>query len=181
MMCGHFRSCSYGQFDMAKETFDVVSDFESMLDLFICHLNPSALRLLVQKLERDGTNPELQRQCEKILSIRSAGWGQGMFANFAAESMIPKGTEWGGGNWEIKSQSDGKKGIDWELCSEVTAYMKTPNGPIPTITQPDHIGVYLGTLRGRGTVVEIREDMLTVFGKLIWEIIGIHTSVRKLE
>ena len=84
MMCDHFRVCSYGQFDMAKETFDVVSDFESMLDLFICHLNPSALRLLVQKLERDGTNPELQRQCEKILSIRSAGWGQGMFANFAA-------------------------------------------------------------------------------------------------
>lgn len=148
---------------MAKETFEVVSDYESMLDLFICHLNPSALRILVYKLEREGINPELQRQCEKILSIRSAGWGQGMFKNFAAESMMPKGPEWAGGNWEIKSQSDGKKAMDWELNNEVTAYMKTPSGPIPTIT-PDHIGVYLGTLRGRGTVVEIREDTLAVFG-----------------
>ncbi|KAG0579545.1 hypothetical protein KC19_4G105700 [Ceratodon purpureus] len=158
------RACiNYAQFDMAKETFEVVSDYQSMLDLFICHLNPSALRILVHRLEREGTNPELQRQCEKILSIRSAGWGQGMFKNFAAESMMPKGPEWAGGNWEIRSQSDGKKAIDWELNNEVTAYMKTPNGPIPTIT-PDHIGVYLGTLRGRGTVVEVREDMLAVFG-----------------
>jgi hypothetical protein len=158
--------CSYGQFDMAKEAFEVVSDYESMLDIFICHLNPSALRILVHRLEREGTNPELQRLCEKILSIRSAGWSQGMFKNFAAESMMPKGPEWAGGNWEIRSQSDGKKVRDWELNNEVTAYMKTPNGPIPTIT-PDHIGVYLGTLRGRGTVVEVREDMLTVLGKFL--------------
>lgn len=146
---------------MAKETFEVVADYASMLDLFICHLNPSALRILVYKLEREGANTELQRQCEKILSVRSAGWGQ---SNFAAESMMPKGPEWAGGNWEIRSQSDGKRVTDWELNNEVTAYMKTVNGPIPTIT-PDHIGVYLGTLRGRGTVVEIREDMLAKFGK----------------
>ncbi len=88
-----------------------------------------------------------------------------MFANFSAESMVPKGPEWGGGNWEIKTPSDAKKPQEWELSSEVTAYMKTANGPIPTIT-PDHIGVYLGTLRGRGTVVEVREDMLVRFGEL---------------
>lgn len=160
-----YIDCSYGQFDMAKETFEVVFDYESMLDFFICHLNPSALRRLVQKLEKEGSNPELQRQCEKVLSVRSAGWGQGVFANFAAESMVPKGVEWAGGNWELRTQSDGKKSSEWELSSEVTAYMKTPSGPIPTIT-PDHIGVYLGTLRGRGTVVEVREDMLVRFGKL---------------
>jgi hypothetical protein len=154
---------SYGQFDHAKETFEVVSDYQSMLDLFLCHLNPSALRRLVQKLEEAGASPELQRQCEKILSVRTANWSQGMFANFSAESMVPKGPEWGGGNWEIKTPSDAKKPQEWELSSEVTAYMKTANGPIPTIT-PDHIGVYLGTLRGRGTVVEVREDMLVRFG-----------------
>jgi hypothetical protein len=157
--------CSYGQFDHAKETFEVVSDYQSMLDLFLCHLNPSALRRLVQKLEEAGASPELQRQCEKILSVRTANWSQGMFANFSAESMVPKGPEWGGGNWEIKTPSDAKKPQEWELSSEVTAYMKTANGPIPTIT-PDHIGVYLGTLRGRGTVVEVREDMLVRFGEL---------------
>ena len=160
---------------MAKETFEVVSDYESMLDLFICHLNPSALRILVHRLEREGLNPELQRQCEKILSIRSAGWSQGMFKNFAAESMMPKGTEWAGGNWEIRSQSDGKKAMDWELNNEVTAYMKTPNGPIPTIT-PDHIGVYLGTLRGRGTVVEIRAGTIIPLGKILMNCLPIRLT-----
>ncbi|KAJ7550942.1 hypothetical protein O6H91_07G125900 [Diphasiastrum complanatum] len=150
----------YAQFDHAKETFEVVSDFQSMIDLFICHLNPSALRRLAQKLEETGADPELRRQCEKILSVRSTGWGQGgVFSNLAAESMAPKGPEWGGGNWEIKTHPEVKSFPDWELSGEVTAYMKTPNGAIPTIL-PDHIGVYLGTLKGRGTVVEVREDAI---------------------
>jgi hypothetical protein len=39
-----YACIKYGQFDSAKETFEVISDYESMLDLFICHLNPSAMR-----------------------------------------------------------------------------------------------------------------------------------------
>ncbi|KAI5057844.1 hypothetical protein GOP47_0027859 [Adiantum capillus-veneris] len=152
------RACiKYGQFDLAKETFEVISDYESLLDLFICHLNPSALRRLSQKLEETKSNPELQRQCAKILSVRSTSWGQGsLLANFAAESMLPKGPEWGGGNWEIKTPALVRTVPDWELSNEVTAYMKTPNGPIPTII-PDHLGVYLGTLKGRGTVIEVKD------------------------
>ncbi|MCO5598491.1 hypothetical protein L7F22_052588 [Adiantum nelumboides] len=155
------RACiKYGQFDLAKETFEVISDYESLLDLFICHLNPSALRRLSQKLEESNPNPELQRQCAKILSVRSISWGQGsLLANFAAESMLPKGPEWGGGNWEIKTPAQVKTVPDWELSNEVTAYMKTPNGPIPTII-PDHLGVYLGTLKGRGTVIEVKDTAL---------------------
>ncbi|KAH7331173.1 hypothetical protein KP509_20G018600 [Ceratopteris richardii] len=155
------RACiKFGQFDLAKETFEVISDYESLLDLFICHLNPSALRRLAQKLEESGVNPELQRQCAKILSVRSASWGQGtLLANFAADSMLPKGPEWGGGNWEVKTPAQVRSIPEWELSNEVTAYMKTPNGPIPTII-PDHLGVYLGTLKGRGTVIEVKETAL---------------------
>lgn len=155
------RACiRYGQFDCAKETFEAVSDFESLLDLFICHLNPSALRRLSQKLEETGLNSELQRQTVRILNVRSTSWGQGtVLANFAAESMLPKGPEWGGGNWEIKTSIEVRNVPEWELSNEVTAYMKTPTGPIPTII-PDHLGVYLGTLKGRGTVVEVKANSL---------------------
>ncbi|KAK4416219.1 hypothetical protein Salat_2447400 [Sesamum alatum] len=149
----------YGQFDSAKETFEVIADFESMLDLFICHLNPSAMRRLAQKLEEEGTDSELRRYCERILRIRSTGWTQGIFANFAAESMVPKGPEWGGGNWEIKTPINLKDIPQWELAAEVTPYMKTDDGTIPSIVT-DHIGVYLGLIKGRGNVVEVREDSL---------------------
>lgn len=147
----------YGQFDSAKETFEVVSDFESMLDLFICHLNPSALRRLAQKLEDMDAESELRRQCERILRVRSSGWTQGIFANFAAESMVPKGPEWGGGNWEIKTPPESKNLPQWELSGEVMPYMKTSSGFIPSII-PDHIGVYLGTMKGRGTIIDVRDD-----------------------
>ncbi|KZV23097.1 hypothetical protein F511_06621 [Dorcoceras hygrometricum] len=149
----------YGQYDSAKETFEVIADFESMLDIFICHLNPSAMRRLAQKLEEEGTNSELRRYCERILRVRSTGWTQGIFANFAAESMVPKGPEWGGGNWEIKTATNLKDIPQWELAAEVMPYMKTDDGTIPSIVT-DHIGVYLGSIKGRGNVVEVREDSL---------------------
>ncbi|XP_047964874.1 uncharacterized protein LOC125209315 [Salvia hispanica] len=149
----------YGQFDSAKETFEVISDFESMLDLFICHLNPSAMRHLAQKLEEDGADSELRRYCDRILRVRSTGWTQGIFANFAAESMVPKGREWGGGNWEIKTPTNLKDIPQWALAAEVMPYMKTDDGTIPSIVT-DHIGVYLGLVKGRGNVVEVREDSL---------------------
>ncbi|OAE26773.1 hypothetical protein AXG93_1129s1220 [Marchantia polymorpha subsp. ruderalis] len=154
------RACiRCGQFDRAKETFEVVSDYQSLLDLFCCHLNPSAMRRLAQKLEENKVDSELTRHVAKILTVRSVGWGQGgAFANLSAESMAPKGLEWGGGNWQIKTTPAIKIVPEWELSGEVTAYMKTPNGAIPTII-PEHIGVYLGTLKGRGTVVEIRENL----------------------
>ncbi|KAF3793922.1 hypothetical protein EJ110_NYTH08865 [Nymphaea thermarum] len=153
-------SCiKHGQFDSAKETFEVITDFQSMLDLFICHLNPSAMRNLAQKLEDVGTDSELRRYCERILRIRSTGWTQGIFANFAAESMVPKGPEWGGGNWEIKTPTDLKSIPQWELAGEVMPYMKTFDGIIPSIIA-DHIGVYLGVMKGRGNVIEVREDSL---------------------
>lgn len=149
----------YGQFDSAKETFEVIGDFESMLDLFICHLNPSAMRRLAQKLEELGADSELRRYCERILRVRSTGWTQGIFANFAAESMVPKGPEWGGGNWEIKTPVNLKDIPQWELAGEVMPYMKTNDGSIPSIVA-DHIGVYLGAIKGRGNVIEVREDSL---------------------
>ncbi|KAK8933183.1 hypothetical protein KSP39_PZI015582 [Platanthera zijinensis] len=149
----------YGQFDSAKETFEVILDFESMLDLFICHLNPSALRHLSQRLEDAATDSELRRHFERILRVRSTGWGQGIFANFAAESMVPKGPEWGGGNWEIKTPISMKDIPQWELAGEVMPYMKTTDGGIPTIIA-DHIGVYLGVVRGRGNIVEVSEKSL---------------------
>lgn len=152
-------NCRYGQFDSAKETFEVISDFESMLDLFICHLNPSAMRHLAQKLEEEGSDSELRRYCERILRVRSTGWTQGIFANFAAESMVPKGREWGGGNWEIKTPTNLKDIPQWELAAEVMPYMKTDDGTIPSIVT-DHIGVYLGLVKGRGNIVEVREDSL---------------------
>ncbi|KAK9682127.1 hypothetical protein RND81_10G052700 [Saponaria officinalis] len=154
-----YACIKYGQFDSAKETFEIISDYESMLDLFICHLNPSAMRRLAQKLEEDGADPELRRCCERILRIRSTGWTQGIFANFAAESMVPKGPEWGGGNWEIKTPTNLKDIPQWELAAEVMPYMKTDDGPVPAIVT-DHIGVYLGCIKGRGNVVEVREDSL---------------------
>ncbi|GFP96936.1 hypothetical protein PHJA_001837700 [Phtheirospermum japonicum] len=149
----------YGQFDSAKETFEVIADFQSMLDLFICHLNPSAMRHLAQKLEEEGSDSELRRCCERILRVRSTGWTQGIFANFAAESMVPKGREWGGGNWEIKTPTNLKDIPQWALAAEVMPYMKTDDGTIPSIVT-DHIGVYLGLVKGRGNVVEVREDSL---------------------
>lgn len=154
-----YACTKYGQFDSAKETFEVIGDFESMLDLFICHLNPSAMRRLAQKLEEEGTESELRRYCERILRVRSTGWTQGIFANFAAESMVPKGPEWGGGNWEIKTPTNLKDIPQWELAAEVMPYMKTDDGTIPSIVT-DHIGVYLGLIKGRGNIVEVREDSL---------------------
>jgi len=130
-----------------------------MLDLFICHLNPSAMRCLAQKLEEEGLDSELRRYCERILRVRSTGWTQGIFANFAAESMVPKGPEWGGGNWEIKTPANLNSVPQWELAGEVMSYMKTGDGTIPAIIT-DHIGVYLGSIKGRGNVVEVREDSL---------------------
>lgn len=154
--CLNFR---FAQFDSAKETFEVISDYESLLGLFICHLNPSAMRRLAQKLEEDGADPELRRYCERILRVRSSGWTQGIFANFAAESMVPKGPEWGGGNWEIKTPTNLKAIPQWELAGEVLPYMRTDDGAIPSIIA-DHIGVYLGSIKGRGNIVEVREDSL---------------------
>ncbi|XP_062153998.1 uncharacterized protein LOC133862240 [Alnus glutinosa] len=154
-----YASIKFGQFDSAKETFEVIADYESMLDLYICHLNPSAMRRLAQKLEEDGTDSELRRYCERILRVRSTGWTQGIFANFSAESMVPKGPEWGGGNWEIKTPINLKNIPQWELAAEVMPYMRTDDGPIPSIIT-DHIGVYLGSIKGRGNIVEVRENSL---------------------
>ncbi|CAK9166458.1 unnamed protein product [Ilex paraguariensis] len=154
-----YACIKYGQFDSAKETFEVIADYESMLDLFICHLNPSAMRRLAQKLEEEGTDSELRRYCERILRVRSTGWTQGIFANFAAESMVPKGPEWGGGNWEIKTPTNLKSIPQWELAAEVMPYMKTDEGTIPSIVT-DHIGVYLGLIKGRGNIVEVKENSL---------------------
>lgn len=154
-----YACIKYAQFDSAKETFEVISDFESMLDLFIAHLNPSAMRRLAQKLEEDAMDSELRRYCERILRVRSTGWTQGIFANFAAESMVPKGPEWGGGNWEIKTPINLKAIPQWELAAEVMPYMKTDDGIIPSIIT-DHIGVYLGSIKGRGNIVEVREGSL---------------------
>lgn len=154
-----YACIKYAQFDSAKETFEVISDYESMLDLFICHLNPSAMRRLAQKLEDESADSELRRYCERILRVRSTGWTQGIFANFAAESMVPKGPEWGGGNWEIKTPTNLKSIPQWELAAEVMPYMRTDDGTIPSIIT-DHIGVYLGLIKGRGSVVEVREDSL---------------------
>lgn len=154
-----YACIKYGQFDSAKETFEVIADHESMLDLFICHLNPSALRRLAQKLEESGTDPELRRYLERILRVRSTGWTQGVFANFAAESMVPKGPEWAGGNWEIKTPTSMKSIPQWELAGEVMPYMKTTDAAIPSVIA-DHIGVYLGVMKGRGNVVEVSEKSL---------------------
>lgn len=130
-----------------------------MLDLFICHLNPSAMRRLAQRLEEEGADSELRRYCERILRVRSTGWTQGIFANFAAESMVPKGPEWGGGNWEMKTPTNLKDIPQWSLAAEVMPYMRTDDGTIPSIVT-DHIGVYLGLIKGRGNVVEVREESL---------------------
>ncbi|XP_037460268.1 uncharacterized protein LOC119331201 [Triticum dicoccoides] len=154
-----YACIKYGQFDSAKETFEAIADHESMLDLFICHLNPSALRRLAQKLEESGTDPELRRYLERILRVRSTGWTQGVFANFAAESMVPKGPEWAGGNWEIKTPTSMKSIPQWELAGEVMPYMRTTDAAIPSVIA-DHIGVYLGVMKGRGNVVEVSEKSL---------------------
>ncbi|OEL35932.1 hypothetical protein BAE44_0003049 [Dichanthelium oligosanthes] len=154
-----YACIKYGQFDSAKETFEVIADHESMLDLFICHLNPSALRRLAQKLEESATDSELRRYLERILRVRSTGWTQGVFANFAAESMVPKGPEWAGGNWDIKTPTNIKAIPQWELAGEVMPYMKTTDVGIPSVVA-DHIGVYLGVMKGRGNVVEVSEKSL---------------------
>lgn len=154
-----YACIKYGQFDSAKETFEVISDYESLLDLFICHLNPSAMRRLAQRLEEENTDSELRRYCERILRVRSTGWTQGIFANFAAESMVPKGPAWGGGNWVIKTPASTKSIPQWELAAEVMPYMRTDDGSIPSLST-DHIGVYLGLIKGRGNIVEVRDDSL---------------------
>ncbi|XVE87164.1 hypothetical protein DITRI_Ditri18aG0094000 [Diplodiscus trichospermus] len=60
-------------------------------------------------------------------------------------------------------------------------YMKTDDGAIPSIIT-DHIGVYLGSIKGRGNIVEVRE------GSLVKAFIpaagdskpnGVHTSIVK--
>ncbi|XP_016683018.2 uncharacterized protein [Gossypium hirsutum] len=168
----------YGQFDSAKETFEVIADYESMLDLFICHLNHSAMRRLAQRLEEEGADSELRRYCERILRIRSSGWTQGIFANFAAESMVPKGPEWGGGNWEIKTPMTLKSIPQWELAAEVMPYMKTDDGAIPSVIS-DHIGVYLGVIKGRGNVIEVREGSLVIPGATDSKPNGVHTFMDK--
>lgn len=117
------------------------------------------MRRLAQKLEEAATDSEIRRYCERILRVRSTGWTQGIFANFAAESMVPKGPEWGGGNWEIKTPINMKDIPQWELAGEVMPYMKTDDGGIPAIVG-DHIGVFLGAIRGRGNVVEVSEKSL---------------------
>jgi len=117
------------------------------------------MRRLAEKLEEAATDSELRRYCERILRIRSTGWTQGIFANFAAESMVPKGPEWGGGNWEIRTPINMKDIPQWELAGEVMPYMKTNDGGIPAIIG-DHIGVFLGAIRGRGNVVEVSEKSL---------------------
>ncbi|KAK9067088.1 hypothetical protein SSX86_014412 [Deinandra increscens subsp. villosa] len=158
-----YACIKYGQFDSAKETFEVISDYESLLDLFICHLNPSAMRRLAQRLEEENADSELRRYCERILRVRSTGWTQGIFANFAAESMVPKGPEWGGGNWEIKTPSITKSIPQWELAAEVMPYMRTDDGSIPSLST-DHIGVYLGLIKGRGNIVEVSDNSLVKAG-----------------
>lgn len=117
------------------------------------------MRHLAQKLEEESADSELRRYCERILRVRSTGWTQGIFANFAAESMVPKGREWGGGNWEIKTPTNLKDIPQWALAAEVMPYMKTDDGTIPSIVT-DHIGVYLGLVKGRGNVVDVRENSL---------------------
>ncbi|KAI3760920.1 hypothetical protein L1987_51322 [Smallanthus sonchifolius] len=154
-----YACIKYGQFDSAKETFEAMSDYESLLDLFICHLNPSAMRRLAQRLEEENADSELRRYCERILRVRSTGWTQGIFANFAAESMVPKGPEWGGGDWEIKTPSTTKSIPQWELAAAVMPYMRTDDGSIPLLST-DHIGVYLGLIKGRGNVVEVSDNSL---------------------
>ncbi|PKA66272.1 hypothetical protein AXF42_Ash006969 [Apostasia shenzhenica] len=151
----------YSQFDSAKETYEVISDFQSMLDLFICHLNPSAMRCLSERLEDAALEDyDIRRYCERILRVRSTGWTQGsIFTNFAAESMAPKGSEWGGGNWDIKTPVNMKNIPQWELAGEVMPYMRTDDGGIPSIIA-DHIGVYLGAIKGRGNIVEVSEQSL---------------------
>ncbi|GBG72188.1 hypothetical protein CBR_g11121 [Chara braunii] len=166
------RACiRYGQFDKAKETFERVGDYESMFDLFLTHMNPSALRRLVQKLEETDADPELKRQCDKLLAMRSTGWGGlqcgagGVGGAFSAlmggDNMTPKGSEWAGGNWEMKVKPEIKKVQDWQLATEVSGHMKVvgPAGQsqaIPTIIA-DTLGVYLGTEKGRTQVLEERD------------------------
>ncbi|KAL1066688.1 hypothetical protein V6Z11_D12G078300 [Gossypium hirsutum] len=173
-----YACIKYGQFDSAKETFEVIADYESMLDLFICHLNPSAMRRLAQRLEEEGADSELRRYCERILRVRSSGWTQGIFANFAAESMVPKGPEWGGGNWEFKTPTNLKSIPQWELAAEVMPYMKTDDGAIPSIIT-DHIGVYLGSIKGRGNIIEVKEGSLVIPAAGDHKPNGVHTSVAK--
>ncbi|ONM07445.1 Transducin/WD40 repeat-like superfamily protein [Zea mays] len=114
-----YACIKYGQFDSAKETFEVITDHESMLDLFICHLNPSALRRLAQKLEESATDSELRRYLERILRVRSTGWTQGVFANFAAESMFPP----------QQSQFPQQPGIPMDSIG-------LPDGGVPPQSQP---------------------------------------------
>ncbi|GKC46070.1 hypothetical protein Tco_1063792 [Tanacetum coccineum] len=112
---------------------------------------------LLFKVER--ADSELRRYCERILRVRSTRWTQGIFANFAAESMVPKGPEWGGRNWVIKTPSGTNSIPQWELAAEVMPYMRTNNGSIPSLST-DHIGVYLGLIKGEGNIAEVSDNSL---------------------
>ncbi|KAG5069874.1 hypothetical protein JHK85_002251 [Glycine max] len=150
---------SFGLSDLLRMlSFDIRLSAMSSYMSFISQVQAIGL-CLYQKLEDEDLDSELRRHCEWILRVRSSGWTQGIFANFAAESMVPKGPEWGGGDWEIKTPTNAKDIPQWELAAEVLPYMKTDDGAIPSIIL-DHIGVYVGSIKGRGNVVEVREDSL---------------------
>ncbi|XVF32110.1 hypothetical protein REPUB_Repub17cG0053800 [Reevesia pubescens] len=72
--------------------------------------------------------------------------------------LIQSGTEWGGGNWEIKTPANLNSIPQWELTAEVMPYMKNDDGAIPSIITY-HIDVYLGSIKGRGNIIEVREGM----------------------
>ncbi|KAL8124886.1 hypothetical protein AgCh_012521 [Apium graveolens] len=101
------------------------------------------------------------RICMYQVTIRSTGWTRGIFSNFAAESMVPKGPEWGGGNWEINTPTNLKDIPQRELAAEVTHTtvgvgsrgdaihnIRTDDGSIPSIVT-GRIGVYIGLIKGR--------------------------------
>nr|GEW04649.1 transducin/WD40 repeat-like superfamily protein [Tanacetum cinerariifolium] len=70
-----------------------------------------------QRVER--ADSELRHYCERILRVRSTGWTQGIFANFAAKSMVPKGPEWGGGNWIWNIESSYILDLWWTKVPEI--------------------------------------------------------------
>ena len=67
------------------------------------------------------------------------------------------------GNWEIKTPTNSKARPQWELvsCRSDAVYMKTDDGSIPSIVA-DHIGVYLGSVKGRGSIVEVVSEVSLV-------------------
>ncbi|CAI7883045.1 unnamed protein product, partial [Closterium sp. NIES-53] len=96
------RCITFAQFDKAKATFEVVGDYEAMYDLFIAHMNPSALRRLAATLEESEAQPELERECMQVLKVRSSLWNQGgVLSAIAQEALAPKPADWAGGNWTV--------------------------------------------------------------------------------